>query len=95
MPQTTPKHLDLTIRATNGAGWEHRFKPDDTVDEVIDRAVRHFVAKKIMAPGEYDLALIADGVAQPPLNPSDRLRDTAVRDESVLVLVNRQPQVDG
>ncbi len=89
-------HLDLVIRATNGAPWEtHEFKDDDTVEEVIRKAVKHFVKAKIMTEGEYDLVLVVDGAARPPLHPGDRLEDVDVASGSVLALVPHEPQVDG
>lgn len=94
--KTKPEHLDLTIRATNGSPWEtHEFKTDDTVEELIDKAVKHFVHKKVMQPGDYDLVLVVDGVAQPPLDPAEVIANTGVRDHSVLSLTPHEPQVDG
>lgn len=91
-----PKHVELIVRATNGDIWKTKqFKINDTVGEVRDKAVKHFVAKGSMADGDYDLALIMDGQAQPPLDPDDRLEDTDVRSGSELVLVAKEPQVDG
>lgn len=97
MSQSKQKiHLDLTIRATNGSPWETgQFKSDDTVEEVTRKAVQHFVAKKIMQPGDYDLVLVVDGVGRPPLHPGDHLEDVDVGDRAVLVLAPREPQVDG
>jgi ferredoxin-NADP reductase len=89
-------HLDLTIRAPNGSPWvTDHFKAKDTVEEVVDKAVDHFVKKHIMQAGEYDLVLVVAGVSRPPLHPSDTLADASVTDDAILSLVPREKQVDG
>ncbi len=94
--KTKPEHLDLTIRATNGSPWEtHEFKTDETVQELIDKAVKHFEHEKVMQPGDYDIVLVVDGVAQPPLDPADEIADTGIREHSILALTPHEPQVDG
>lgn len=91
-----PKVLELSIRATNGAIWDtEKFDSKDKVEHVRDRAVKHFVKKEEMSEGEYEIALLHDGVAQPPLDPAERLEDVGVHDHSHLVLVPKEPQVDG
>jgi hypothetical protein len=89
-------HLDLTIRATNGSPWEtDHFKAKDSVEEVTDKAVDHFVHKKVMQAGEYDLVRIVGVSPSPPLHPGDTLADAGVTACSLLALITRQPQVDG
>ncbi len=89
-------HLDLTIRASNGSPWKtDHFREHDTVEEVIDKSLKHFIKEHVMQPGDYDLIVIIDGQARPPLHPTDRLADVGVHDCSVLALVTREPQVDG
>jgi len=89
-------HLDLTIRASNGSPWEtDQFREPDTVEEVIDKALKHFIKNHVMQAGDYDLVVIVDGHARPPLHPTDRLADVGVHDCSVVALVTREPQVDG
>lgn len=95
-PAIRNARLDLTIRASNGSPWQtDRFRSQDTVEEVIDKSLKHFIKQHVMQPGDYDLVVIVDGQARPPLHPTDRLADVGVRDWSVLALVTREPQVDG
>jgi len=92
----TEKRLNLTIRATNGATWPtDEFKTNTNVKHVIEKAVAHFVEESAMSEGDYRLALVVNGQAQPPLNEEAKLEDTDVKDGSLLVLVAREPQVDG
>lgn len=91
-----PVHLELDIRATNNAEWDTKeFKDGDLVGDVAEKAVDHFVAKKVMSPGDYALALEVDGNVRPPLNDAASLKDAGVGDHSVLRLVPRDPQTDG
>jgi len=88
--------LQLTIRASNGSPWStDRFHTDAKVEHVTDVAVKHFVKEKVMAPGEYELVLVVDGTAQPPLAPTEKLEDVGVADGSLLALVSSEPHVDG
>jgi hypothetical protein len=88
--------LQLTIRASNGSPWNtDRFHDDAKVEHVIDVAVKHFVKEKVMAPGEYELVLVVDGTAQPPLAPTEKLDVAGVADGSLLALISSEPHVDG
>lgn len=92
----TEKRLNLTIRATNGATWTtEEFGTNTKVKHVIAKSVDHFVAEGAMSAGDYRLALVVDGQAQPPLDEEAKLEDTDVTDDALLVLVAREPQVDG
>lgn len=92
----TEKRLNLTVRATNGATWTtDEFRTNTKVKHVIEKAVAHFIAEGAMSAGDYRLALIVDGQAQPPLDEEAQLDDAAVKDGALLVLVAREPQVDG
>lgn len=93
--ETKPKELDLTFQATNGATWESEFDEDSTVAEARDAALAHFIAEHQMETGEYDLARIHKGEALPPLDPSATLKDAGVKKHDRLVLVPKEPQVDG
>lgn len=94
MPKTDNK-LDVTIRATNGAPWvTDQFGPNQRVDHVRDAAVRHFVKAGAMTDGDYVLARVVEGQAQ-PLPDSSKLADVGVQDGDVLALMVRGPQVDG
>lgn len=95
-PGKTQKDLNLTIRATNGANWPtDEFRTNTKVKQVVKKSVDHFVAEGAMSPGDYRLALVVNGQAQPPLDEEKQLGDLGVEDGAVLVLVPRQPQVDG
>jgi hypothetical protein len=91
-----PAKLKLKIQATNGDIWNtDKFGDKQKVEHVIERSVKHFVDKGVMAEGEYDLCRIHKGTAQPQLDPSARLRDAGVENHDHLVLVPTQPQTDG
>jgi hypothetical protein len=88
--------LRLTIRATNGLAWNtDRFHADAKVEHVIDVAVKHFVKEKAMTGGEYELVLVVDGAAQPPLPPTEKLEDASVESGALLALISAEPHVDG
>ena len=89
-------HIDLVIRATNGSPWAtDKFKGDDTVEEVVRKALQHFVREGAMTDGAYDLVLVVDGAAGDPLHPGDRLEDLGIGDGAILALQPHEPQVDG
>jgi hypothetical protein len=95
-PKQHDKALELTIRATNGENWPSgEFRANTKVSHVIKKAVDHFVALKVMTEGDYRLALVVGGTAQPPLPDGDTLGEAGVPDHATLVLVPRDPQVDG
>lgn len=88
--------LELVIRATNGAVWTtDDFKPNTKVRRVIKAALEHFIEEGAMGPGDYRLARVIDGETRPPLGEEDDLEEAGVRDGDVLVLIAREPQVDG
>ena len=91
-----PEELELKIQATNGEIWDtEKFDDKQKVEHVIKRSVEHFVKERVMAEGEYDLCRLHGGVAQPPLDPGARLKDAGVENHDHLVLVPKEPQVDG
>jgi hypothetical protein len=89
------KTLSVTVRATNGATWETEFKGETKVAKVIREALDHFIAEGAMADGDYRLARVVGGQAQPPLPEDAKLADTDVEDGALLTLLPRDPQVDG
>lgn len=89
------KTFSVTVRATNGATWETKFKQNEKVSKVIKTSLDHFIAEGAMSPGDHRLVLIVDGQAQPPLPENAKLDETAVKDGALLALVPRDPQVDG
>ena len=89
------KTVSVTVRATNGATWATEFNDETKVAKVIREALDHFIAGGAMADGDYRLALVVNGESQPPLPEDAKLEDTDVEDGTLLVLVPRDPQVDG
>src|SRR3954470_5185330 len=95
-PKQHDKSLDLTIRATNGEPWEtDDFRTNTKISHVVQKALAHFVKRGLMADGDYRLARVVDGTAQPPLPDDSQLDDAEVPDHATLTLVPRKPQVDG
>lgn len=89
-------HLDLVIRATNGSLWStNKVKGDDTVEEIVRKAVDHFIHEHVLADGQYDLVLVVDGAAGDPLHPGDRIEDLDLGEGAILALQPHEPQVDG
>lgn len=89
------KKLDLVIRATNGATWNHEFNQNQKVGVVLKQAEEHFIKEGAIQPGDYGLALVVNGKAQPPLDNGTKLVEAGVHDDAVLVLVPLEPQTDG
>lgn len=87
--------LTLDIRATNGADWStDAFRSNMRVDHVRQKAIEHFVADGSMAEGDYLLAIVEGGSTR-DLIDSQKLDEAGVASGAVLVLIPRQPQVDG
>lgn len=84
----------ISVRTLAGHSLKNTVKPDDLVAEVGDRAVKHFVAKGELAPGDYALTLPRTG-GEAELDPTASLEEAGVVEDDVLVLVSRKPQVDG
>lgn len=94
-PPPQSKTLTLTIRATNGAELQtEQFHPNQKVALVARKAVAHFVDAGAMADGDYAVALLDAGGPR-VLSDAESLEDAGVRDDAILVLVAREPQVDG
>lgn len=89
------KTLILAIRATNGATWvTDQFHSNQKLGHVAKKAIDHFVDEGAMADGDYAIALLHDG--EPVvLSDADKLEDAGVTENATLVLVTREPQVDG
>lgn len=88
------KPFKISIKTLAGHSLKDNVKPDDSVAEVTDKAVKHFVAKGELAPGEYALTLPRTG-GEAELDPTATLSEAGVVEDDVLVLVSRKPQVDG
>lgn len=89
------KELDLTIRSTNGATWLTKFNSSEKVSVALKRSEEHFTKEGALQPGDYGLALIVNGSAQPPLDNGTKLGDAGVTEGATLVLVPLEPQTDG
>jgi hypothetical protein len=89
------ERFTLDIRATNGASWvTDDFRSNMRVDHVRRKAVEHFIEEGAMAAGDYLLAVVEGGATR-DLIDAQKLDAAGVVDRSVLVLIPRQPQVDG
>jgi len=84
----------VTLRTLAGHSHGETVKPADTVAEVTAAAVRYFVHKGQLADGAYSLTLPRTG-SDAELDPTATLHDVGVVDDDVLVLISRDPQVDG
>jgi hypothetical protein len=89
------KELQLVIRATNGATWPHKFNSSEKVGAVLKQAENHFIKAGSLQPGDYGLALVVDGKAQPPLDNGTKLSDAGVHDGATLALIPLEKQTDG
>ncbi len=91
----TPERISVDIRATNGASWvTEDFRSNMRVDHVRRKAVEHFVEQGAMSAGDYLLAIVEGGSTR-DLMDAEKLEEAKVIGGSVLVLIPRQPQVDG
>ena len=88
------KPFEVTVRTMAGHSRKDTVKPSDTVAEVTDDAVKHFVSKSELTAGAYALTLPRTG-GDAELDPTAALRDAGVVEDDVLVLISRKPQVDG
>jgi hypothetical protein len=87
-------HLELPVRTPAGAMHPFSLRLDELVAEVIFIAIRYFVEHNELAAGDYGLAVIRGGQAEPMADTS-RLEDYGITKGDVLQLVPEAPQVDG
>lgn len=83
----------VVVRSLAGHSDKVTVKPSDTIGQVIDKEVKHFVNKGWLTVGEYSLSL--PRVSDNELDPSATFGDLGIVEGDVLVLINRKPQVDG
>ncbi len=93
-----PDHGDdhpykVTVRSLAGHGEKVTVKPSDTIGELRDKEVKHFISKGWLTAGEYALTL--PRISENELDPTAAFGDLGVVEDDVLVLINRKPQVDG
>jgi hypothetical protein len=90
----TDRKFSVTIRNLAGHSLHEQVRGRDRVADVTAEAVRQFVARHQLAAGSYALTLPRLG-SSANLDPTGTLADVGIREGDVLVLVSRDPQVDG
>ncbi len=86
--------IEVTVRTPAGASCHFDLHLDELVAEVIATAIKFFVKRNELATGDYGLAVIREGQAEPMADTS-RLAEHQVTRDDVLVLIPEAPQVDG
>lgn len=88
------EHVEVLVRTPAGATHRFRLRLDELVAEVVSVVIRYFVERNELAAGDYALAVIRGGQAE-PMNDTSRLEEYGITDADVLQLVPEAPQVDG
>ncbi len=88
------EHVEVTVRNPAGASHPFDLDLDELVAEVVATVIEFFVKRNELAPGDYGLAVIRGGQAEPMADTS-RLAEYHITREDVLVLIPEAPQVDG
>ena len=88
------EHIKVPIRTPAGASHPFDLRPDQLVAEVVFDAVRYFVDHNELASGDYGLAVIRDGQAEPMVDTS-RLEDYGITDADELQLIPEAPRSTG
>lgn len=86
--------MDITVRTPAGANRRLAIEPDDTADQLVGRAVHHFVAHAQLELGSFRLGLLR-GRRIVDLAGEVRLVDAGVAEGDVLHLLTSERQVDG
>lgn len=89
-----PKRYDVTIRTLAGHHLAEEVRDSERVAKLTDKAVKEFVRRGQLAAGDYALTLPRLN-AEAELDPAATLGSVGVEHHDVLVLVSRQPQIDG
>jgi hypothetical protein len=84
----------VTIRTLAGHHRKEEVHPKELVSKVADKAVRHFVKKGELTDGPYALTLPRLG-GDAELDPTASAHEVGIVAGDVLVLVCREPHVDG
>jgi uncharacterized protein (DUF2141 family) len=87
-------HVEVKVRTPGGISHEFRFAEEQFVASAIAQAVAHFVEHEQLAPGDYAMAVVRDGRAEPMLDTA-RVGDYHLSAGAEVHLVNETPQVDG
>ena len=82
---------DVTIVAPNGAPRPYKYRPHDTVEKMLDKAVKDF-AKEGMLDGSVAYSLVMGAT---PLEPGMTLEQAGVTVGATLKIRARQIPVDG
>lgn len=84
----------VTVRTLAGHSLHEQVRGSETVAELTAEAVAKFVRRGELTSGNYTLTLprLGDSAG---LDPTGSLSDVGVVAHDVLVLVSRDPQVDG
>jgi hypothetical protein len=86
--------IEVTVRTPAGASHPFRFNLHELVAEVVGTVIEFFIERNELAPGDYGLAVVRGGQAE-PMSDTSRLAEYHITDEDVLVLIPEAPQVDG
>lgn len=82
---------EITIVAPNGASDGYKYRPHDTVEKTLDKAVKDF-AKEGTLDGSVAYSLVMDAT---PLESSATLEHAGVTPGATLKIRARQTPVDG
>jgi hypothetical protein len=85
--------FEVIVRSLAGHSDKVTVKPNDTIGEITDNEVEHFIKRGWLTAGNYSLSL--PRVSDNDLDPSATFGDLGIAEGDVLVLINRKPQVDG
>ncbi len=93
-PDDHGERVEVTVRTPAGASHPFDLHLDELVAEVVATVIEFFVGRNELAPGDYGVAVIRDGQAE-PMTDTSRLAEYHITPQDVLVLIPEAPQVDG
>jgi hypothetical protein len=88
------KRYNVTVCTLAGHHLSEEVHDTERVATLTAKAVREFERRGQLAQGDYALTLLRLN-AQAQLDPTATLAGVGIEHHDVLVLVSRQPQVDG
>ncbi len=89
-----PKRYDVTVRTLAGHHLTEAVHDTERVAKLTNKAVKEFERRDQLAAGDYALTLPRLN-EEAELDPAATLVSVGIENHDVLVLVSRQPQVDG
>lgn len=89
-----PKRYNVTVRTLAGHHLPEEVHDTERVATLTSKAVHEFERRGQLAGGDYALTLPRLN-AEAELDPAATLASVGIEHHDVLVLVSRQPQVDG